>query len=386
MNNLIISIIRELRKQGYDQCSYHIDFNVELTTEIYNLLMDIRDSKSIDFNIPINLSLNDIGNIINIDFNILPSSKLKIYGNLDDFLLSKTSISSNLLLIHDFYIYDIDCYYSDLSSSDHALNKIKDILTFSKFISLILCKDDSNEYLNKRFYMKDKSFNINFSIDSFEYINNVNLDFVNNFMEMSSDPYKVEKEVIIMNSIYYSLDKNDNDIDDIICFWKDIFNLYNKKLIELIDNYYINEREVKIYKVRLDSIKVCNDIISDMILKSLSIPLLLGCVITVDENLSNNFTIIILFGGIFTYIVTWMLVSEQEEIKNKIIDNYDELFNDNSFDNKDILSLIIKSRNEIKIRVDRLNNVILLIKLGLISSLIIIVSIILGIFYRTIFI
>ena len=123
-------------------------------------------------------------------------------------------------------------------------------------------------------------------------------------------------------------------------FWKDIFNLYNKKLIELIDNYYINEREVKIYKVRLDSIKVCNDIISDMIIKSLSIPFLLGCVITIDNNLSNNLTIIILFGGVFTYIVTWMLVSEQEEIKNKIIDNYDELFNDNLFDNKDILSLI----------------------------------------------
>lgn len=386
MNSLIVNIIRELRKQGYNQCSYHIEFSVKLTIELYDLLMDIIDSNIVDFNVPISFSSNDIGNEFDIDFNILPSSNLKIYDSLNDFLLSKSSISSNLLLINDFYIYDIDCYYDGLCGNDSALNKIQDILTFSKFIYLILCNKDSKEYLDKIFYIKEKSFSIKFSIDSFENINNVDLEFVRNFMEISSDPYKVEKEVLIRNSIYYSLVQNDNSIDNIIYFWKDIFNLYNKKLIELIDNYYINEREVKIYKVRLDSIKVCNDIISDMIIKSLSIPFLLGCVITIDNNLSNNLTIIILFGGVFTYIVTWMLVSEQEEIKNKIIDNYDELFNDNLFYNNDILSLINKSRSEIKIRIDRLNNVILLIKLGLISSLIIIVSMILGILYRIFFI
>ncbi|MDG4953455.1 MULTISPECIES: hypothetical protein [Actinobacillus] len=369
----IVEIIKELKLSGFQLTKkYHISYQLTLTESLLDNLHKIKDSKFIDFNSTEWRNENQIGKNIDIDFVIDSGCPLIIYSNLNEFYTSKNSITNDLSLINEFYIFDEDVYFQDRLGNNIVLEKINKTMSFSKFISKLMGRQNSENILNKKVFIKDKEININFSYDSYLHIENIDMKFIFDMEKAYSDAYRIEKETILKNSIYHYIRHNTN-IDEIIDKWENIFKLYTNKLVELIDYYSLEEKELKISTAKLDSIKLCNEILSDMIVKSLSIPAMIVGVIAINENLENKLSLAITFAAvIFSICTTWISIQGQENLAKKILCNYNSLFKNETF-SKEVNKKFQDGEKDIADNISKLENIITLIKSGLITTVIIMV-------------
>lgn len=369
----LISVIRSLREQGYNSEKLHIEFTAVLDESLIDNLSELKNAIQIDFH---NESLWDyldkknIGEKVDIDFSITSECELIIYYNIKDFLESKKSIRCDLSFIGEFYLFEEDCYYKNDFDKIEVKENIEKVISISKFINDLFDKGNKPKLLSKKIHIKDKIIDITFSHSAYQQVFSIDTGFIKGFNTIESDSYKIEKEQILKNSIYSVIDYS-CCIDNIIQEWDNILKIYENKLSELVDHYYIEEKESKIYKAKIEAMQVTNTLLSELITKSLSIPLILGGVATINEYTKDKWTILISISGIlFTSIVMFLSIYEQEKLAKNIMNSYESLTDKRSF-STELNNKINDSKIEISKNLAKLFQITSLIKAGIITSVIV---------------
>lgn len=222
----------------------------------------------------------------------------------------------------------------------------------------------------KKIDIKDKVIDITFSYSAYQRVFSIDTGFIKGFNTIEYDSYKIEREQILRNSIYSVIDYS-CCIDNIIQEWHSILNIYENKLGELVDYYYIEEKESRLYKAKIEAMQLTNALLSELITKALSIPLILGGVATINEYTKDKWTILISISGVlFTSIVIFLSISEQEKLAGNIMKSYKSLTEKKSF-SKQLNNKIKESESEINKNLDKLFKIISLIKAGITTSVII---------------
>ncbi|ERK13025.1 hypothetical protein L581_3158 [Serratia fonticola AU-AP2C] len=315
---------------------------IPYTTEVRDLLVQISaTSKHGSFElIEIDQEIYDIGETLPLSgkevYFIVTLSRgdaVRFYLNKED-LLKINSLKKGVLP-QDFYIIDIDYYYSEKIKNEE-IEKLIEICSLIQSISKLAhyhdTKTDSQNY--RLVFIKNADGNSTsiviepaISLDMLKPPS-IGHDFLKNLCNDESlfDPHHNEKIGVFRNTIVEFSEENNLSFPELVKNWDKFNSLYQNNLAVYLSGFSFHKTRKEVAKAESELAEKLSKITGDITLKILSIPVSFLAAIGMLKLSNINELLISLFGLAITSVLIFLMIYNQEKQFQRICHAKDLLF------------------------------------------------------------
>ena len=298
--------------------------------------------------------LPDSASQINFTFNVAQNSANRFYQSKSDFITTNTLKKGKLP--EQFFIVD-DNYYSNDNAKPNYILKIEKICHLINNLSKLAHFHDIKNDARGNFYRlvfvlnsESKSSTVVIETNLTEEMLNsddIDISLITTLVELddANDAHYVEKINTFRNTVIEYVNATDDSFLNLVNNWNLLNQLYSNNLAVYMSGFSFHKAKKEVSEAEIDFAEKISKVISEIINKSLSIPVSLIAAIAIFK-VSNRFEIAVVILGVFlTSLITTLMIISQKKQLNRIIHAKDILFS--SFAHR-----LVDEQSEIKIKLD----------------------------------